>query len=309
MIYRLLAIILIIAVVGFMGYAFYQKNFTSNKVSTPSVDTQFITENYDTLISTPNSPEFVRALHENGFAVYHVGIIFPWDQQSVVQKKFADTTSAWRLAGRLELNRDCYGFLFLGNPMAQSHILDAGCGGGTSSILMDKIFNCYVDGYTLGNKEIKHAQATATLHNSSDKLRFFQGDILKLPEKDNVYDAIWISESSEYIASLSELFGEMKRVGKDGARMVMFTWTAAKDSGKKQMDDLYFTALHRVEEYLTVAKQHNLKLVHQQNLRDWVAPYFNFVVESKLYIEEMHLIQMFLTGELDYYLLCFDIQK
>lgn len=308
--YQKIIVLLISIIFVFLAIGKFYKNTADIHISVnPEPDLEFIKKNYDALLTSEQSPSLMRAVHENGFVCYHAGLLFPWDNQISKQKDLTDLAAAWRYVFRLELNRDYYGFLFLGNPTVDSHILDAGCGGGTSAILMEQIFNCRVDGYTLAPKEVEHARATAIKHNSSDKLRFYEGDILHLAENDNTYDAIWIGEASEYISSLSELFQEMKRVGKNNTRVVLFAWCATKDSGKKLMDGLYRTTLHTIEEYLSVSREHKFELIYHQNLRDWVIPYWKFVMTSNLYDWERYFAQACIDGALDYHMICFDIQK
>lgn len=270
-----------------------------------------IADIYNSLTSLPTEqlPSSFSKMRQTGFSCNHAGILFPWDNIQTCKKRITDHTMMMRILYQLELNRDYYGFLFLNNPTIDTHVLDAGCGCGISSILMHTMFDCYVDGYTLGAKEVERATALAQQNNCTDKLKFAQGDMLQLPVPDNSYDVIWMSESSEYIQSLSDLFCEIKRVGKNHGRLVIFTGCAKNRHIKKKIDNIYYTSLHQVKDYLAAAKKHRFKMVHKQNLKLWVTPYFELVLDAYNNKVENQLIIGSLSGDLDYYLLCFDIQK
>jgi len=273
-------------------------------------DVNLIANIYNSLTTeTKQSISSLQAMQETGFSSNHAGILFPWDSAQLCKERMTSDVAIKRLMYQLELNRDYYGFLFLNNPTVDSHILDAGCGCGISAVLMSKRFDCYVDGYTLGNQEVECAQALAKQNNCSSKLKIAQGNMLKLPVQDNSYDVVWMSESSEYIHSLSDLFGEMRRVAKNQARFILFTGCAKNKSVKKRIDDLYHMCLHSIKDYLVAAKKNNFKIVHQQKLKEWVTPYFNFIIDGYLGETDNQLILSSVSGELDYYLLCFDIQK
>ncbi len=309
--YYLLFIFLTYSFTTFSTYTQFYKKKHANAIYPNNITQDFnvIKENYNSAITSNKSPTLMRTINKQGLVCFHAGLFFPWDNNTAQIKNLTDIDTAWNFVQRLELNRDYYGFLFLNNPTKSTHILDAGCGSGTSSILMSKIFNCYIDGYSLSQEEIKHAQKTAIIHQCSNKLCFFQGNILNLPQKNNTYDAIWISESSEYISSLANLFKEMKRIGKNNTRIVLFAWCAAKKSGKSFMDKEYNTILHTAKEYINSAKQHNFTLIYQQNLSPLVNSYWNIILQSQLYSYEKSFAQASLKGKLHYYLFCFDMKK
>ena len=268
-----------------------------------------IAEVYNSLASDRQSPSFVRSEQDNGCACYHMGILFPWDNQEIYKQYAHDTKKALKFIHSLELNRNYYGFLFLNNPTVETRVLDAGCGAGVAAILIHKMFNCSVDGYALGEKEIEYAKDIAAQHHSSDKLQFFQGNMAHLPIKDSLYDVIWVSESSEYVESLQDLFKEFKRVGKNNTRLVVFATCAKTVQGKDAVDNAYRVHLHEHADYLASAQQHGFKIAHQQNLRDWVVPYWDLVMVSQEQHGEKILAQAFLSGDVDYHLFCFDLKK
>lgn len=270
---------------------------------------EFVASEYNGIISNIESDLFERSLHESGYVSYHMGVMFPWDKNVDHYKHLSDRAACVEFIHSMELSRSHYGFLFLNNPVKNSRILDAGCGAGVAAILMSKQFDCYVDGYTLGEKEAEYGKKIANAKHCSSKLRFLVGDMLHLPEQDDTYDAIWSSESAEYIKSLDDLFKEFKRVGKNNARLVIFVTCSMSEKIKSHMDTVYNLKLQSVDNFLNSAGKYNFNLVHKQDLSDWVIPYWKFIAESKVPCGEQDYVDAYPAGDLQYYLLCFDLKK
>lgn len=252
---------------------------------------------------------YVKAAKEDGLRCVHWGFLFPWDNQSQTEQHLLHSDNVWQFIHRLELNSIYYGFLFLNNPSSTTHILDAGCGTGTTAILMHKTFNCFVTGYTLAENEILYATSMAKKHNCSHKLQFYQGNILNLPVQNNQYDVIWVSDTSEYIVSLLDLFKEFQRVGKNGTRLIIFATCAETSKGKKIIDEFPFTHVHTYRDYIRAGKKSHFKLSYCQNLNSWIIPYFNIRASANCSDFEKKLTKAFMSNDLKYYLFCFDIEK
>jgi geranyl diphosphate 2-C-methyltransferase len=244
---------------------------------------------------------YAKAAKEDGLQCIHWGFLFPWDNQIELQQRILNSKNIWQFIHRLELNSIYYGFLFLNNPSCTTRILDAGCGAGTTAILMHQTFNCFVDGYSLADKEISCAKAMAKKYSCSNKLQFFQGNILKLPVKNNRYDVIWISEVTEYIVSLSKLFKEFQRVGKNGTRLIIFATCVETAEGKKIADKYPFTNMHTYNDYIVAAEKHHFKLSYHQKLNSWIIPYFNIKLSVDFSDFEKAVTQAFSMNDLGYY--------
>ena len=285
----------------------YSKDSSLQQVSTKELE--FVASEYNSIISNIESDLFERSLHESGYVSYHMGVMFPWDKNVDHSKHLSDRAACVEFIHSMELSRSRYGFLFLNNPVKSSRVLDAGCGAGIAAILMSKQFDCYVDGYTLGEKEAEYGKKIAEAQHCSSKLRFLVGDMLHLPEKSDTYDAIWSSESAEYAASLDDLFKEFKRVGKNNARLVIFVTCSISEKIKSDLDLAYGLKLHSVNDFLISAEKYNFNLAHKQDLSDWVIPYWKFIAESKIPCGEQDYVDGYPRGDLQYYLLCFDLKK
>lgn len=288
-------------------------SFNVSLLAKPNNQTEYdnvhlIRELYDSDVCGSGSM-YAKAATEDGLPCIHWGVVFPWDNQTQAQQQLLTSDSVWQFIHRLELNSIYYGFLFLNNPSSTTHILDAGCGTGTTAILMHKTFNCFVTGYTISDNEISYAQSIAKKHNCSDKLQFFQGNILQLPDPNDTYDVIWISDASEYIVSLVDLFKEFKRVGKNGTRLIIFATCAKTSKGKKVINEFPFLSVHSYHDYIAAAKKAHFTLSYCQNLNSWIIPYFKIRSTANLSDFEKRLTKAFSRNDLNYYLFCFDMQK
>lgn len=101
-----------------------------------------------------------------------------------------------------------------------SHVLDAGCGIGGSSIWLAKHRDCKVTGITVSAQQVGHARRNAVRHQVDDRVHFEMADFLKTPFPDEHFDVVWAVESSCYAVDKADFFREAFRVLKKGGLLI-----------------------------------------------------------------------------------------
>lgn len=109
--------------------------------------------------------------------------------------------------------------------------LDAGCGIGLQALLLKEAVGLtgYVDGLDLSFAFLLHAEKIVENSASLERIFFCNGDVGKLPFKDDVFDWAWSSDCVGY-ASMEPLplLEELKRVVKPGGRVALIAWSSEK---------------------------------------------------------------------------------
>lgn len=101
-------------------------------------------------------------------------------------------------------------------------ILDVGCGiGGPCRMLADE-FGCHATGIDLTKEYIRTATLLSELTGLQDKTIFIQADALQLPFEDNSFDVVWTQHVQMNIADKEGFYTEIKRVLKQGGRLVYY---------------------------------------------------------------------------------------
>lgn len=252
----------------------------------------------------------VQLAKEDMIACNHNGILFPGDSLESYQSLITDEKTRLDVLHRLELNTTRFGLLFLHNPTKDMTILDAGCGGGGSSILIHQTYGCSVEGFTLSQEQASFGNVAAKKYSFNRKVKFGVDDMMNLNKNDNTYDRIWACESTEHSASLDEPFQEFARVAKNKARLVIFAWCANDDAVKKAVDTHYITDIKPVETYLSTAKKYGWQSSYHLDLTKQTTPYWYLRSYPNEYTgAERFMTPGFTTNTLQYFMFCFDLQK
>lgn len=172
------------------------------------------------------------------------------------------------------------GIGFLETLTPEMRGLDAGCGRGGSSVLINKIHNCTMEGVSLSDYQVKFANRIANELNISDKIRFYLANMLELPFKDSVFDFIWACESTEHIPNLSIMFTEFARVAKEGTRLVIIGGCSNPENPRapeliKGINEWYHMLIHPTQEYLMAAQNSGWKLESNIDLTQETIPYWH----------------------------------
>lgn len=134
------------------------------------------------------------------------------------------------------------------------HVLDAGCGPGTTAIGMAERFGVRVTGVTVSQFEIERATERAAASPARDLVRFEYGDFMALPYDDGAFDAVLALESLQNAPALGQVLDELYRVLRPGGRISMsdFSLESAGPPERlaKFMDTLKLSRLPSLPEWL-----------------------------------------------------------
>ncbi|MFI6734091.1 geranyl diphosphate 2-C-methyltransferase [Nonomuraea sp. NPDC050451] len=110
----------------------------------------------------------------------------------------------------------------LGALRPEHRVMDAGCGRGGSSLLVNLRYGCQVDGVSISESQVAFANAQAEKRGVSDKVRFHFRNMLDTGFEPGSFQAIWNNESTMYV-ELSLLFAAHARLLSRGGRYVCIT--------------------------------------------------------------------------------------
>lgn len=209
---------------------------------------------------------------------------------------------------RQEMKLTRRGIKYLGKIKPEMHGLDAGSGRGGSAFMIHEKFGCSIDGITISSYQAKFAAKIAKEKGAADKVRFHQGDMLKTPFKDNLFDFIWVCESSEHILDLKEMFQEFARIAKKDGLQIIIAWSGILDHPKgpfyaKKINTAYRTSIHSPEEYRRLAAENGWQLLEDVDLTPETTPYWKLRQSSanKTGTETL-MYNAYKTGALQYHL-------
>ncbi len=176
------------------------------------------------------------------------------------------------------------GIRHLRNLTAGMRGLDAGCGRGGSSILINQRFGCRLDGVTLSPYQADFANKLVQ-EMGVDELRFHQANMMALPFKDNCFDFVWAVESTEHAPDLGEMFAEFGRVAKPGAKLVIITGCGNPEHPEGQrfieaINEWYRIQIHPAQEYLDAAQRTGWELIESEDLTPETIPYWDLRTRS-----------------------------
>jgi geranyl diphosphate 2-C-methyltransferase len=123
---------------------------------------------------------------------------------------------------RLECAQADYLIDHLGPLGAADRVLDAGCGRGGTSFLVNARTGCQVDGVSISQSQVDFATAQAAERGVSGQVRFHLTNMLDTGFETGAFQAIWNNESTMYV-ELAQLFAEHSRQLKRGGRYVTIT--------------------------------------------------------------------------------------
>jgi ubiquinone/menaquinone biosynthesis C-methylase UbiE len=105
---------------------------------------------------------------------------------------------------------------------ADDHVLDVGSGLGGPARLLAGRYGCRVTGVDLTQELCDVATDLTRRVGLSDRVEIRQGNALDLPFDDGSFDVVWTQHVSMNIADKTGLYGEMRRVARDGGRLAFF---------------------------------------------------------------------------------------
>jgi ubiquinone/menaquinone biosynthesis C-methylase UbiE len=99
------------------------------------------------------------------------------------------------------------------------HVLDAGCGPGTTALSMAERFGARVTGITVSQFEVDRAGERARVAGVGQRVRFEYGDFMALDYQDGTFDAVLALESLQNAPDLEQVLHELYRVLRPGGRL------------------------------------------------------------------------------------------
>lgn len=238
----------------------------------------------------------------------HNGILLPGELLQMWESRITDKDTLLEVLHTMEMNSVRYGMLYLNTPTRQMIGLDAGCGAGGAGIMIHRSYGCKMEGFTLSLEQIKYAKEAAKHYGYSDKVQFFDGNMLELSRPDNHYDFIWAHESTEHAPDLNILFQEFARVAKPLSRLVIITMTAHDPEFKKIVDERYLTSFHNLDEYLKAAQAFGWSPAQHVDLTGMTSPYWLLRKNSEVATgTEEFLYQGLSKRTYQYHLFAFDL--
>lgn len=179
-----------------------------------------VAHSYD--VKTTNTEHLNSKLAEtDGLYFNHNGLVAHGDEVAKYTCKIQSEKELLELIHRLEKNTAYYGLTYLGCPKKEDVLLDAGCSAGGCSFIINRAFNCHMEGVNLSGKQVSLANSLAHSLGVEDQVLFRQENMLYLSKPDDYYDGIWACESTEHIPHLQEMYKEFKRVSKPASRLVI----------------------------------------------------------------------------------------
>ena len=150
-----------------------------------------------------------------------------------------------------------------------SHILDVGCGRGTSILFYVRQYGCQGMGVDLSSRSIKLAFERSTLEERLGQVRFAVAGACELPCPDAEFDVVFGECTLSLVPDKSKAFDEMARVLRPGGRIVISD-IALKHSLTDAFKDALgfrccFTEALTLEEYKHLAANAGLALVLEED--------------------------------------------
>ncbi|MEW6403885.1 MAG: methyltransferase domain-containing protein [Chloroflexota bacterium] len=110
-----------------------------------------------------------------------------------------------------------------------SHGLDAGCGIGLQTVLLQEAvgFDGHVTGLDVLPELLAYGSAMVAKAGLSDRVTFRQGDVSHLPFDDHSFDWVWSADCIGYPAGeLASNLKELIRVVKPGGSIILLGWSS-----------------------------------------------------------------------------------
>lgn len=240
---------------------------------------------------------------------HHSGICtpnssFPEMTEEVLLSTLHEQETALTLRGIEQLNHSAPGTVGL----------DAGCGRGGSSFLINKIFGSRMTGVSLSSYQIGFANKTSEELGVSEKVRFQQANMLQLHFKDESFDFIWACESTEHIPDLNTMFAEFARVSKKEAELVIISGCSNPENPQapeliKGINEWYHMQIHPTQEYLEAAQNNGWGLKSNIDLTQETIPYWHLRERSTHKTGVEKFVEGYECGAGEYRLFSFAISQ
>ena len=124
--------------------------------------------------------------------------------------------------------------------IGDAYILDVATGTGDLALMAHKELGCRVAGVDISAEMLKVAQKKIRDKNAEKYVTVSQGDSENLPFDDNTFDAVMVAFGVRNFENLTKGLSEMKRVLKQGGKMVILEFSRPAAFPFKQLYFFYF---------------------------------------------------------------------
>lgn len=168
----------------------------------------------------------------------------------------------------------------LTNPGSEPrHLIDLGCGTGGTALFLAQTLGLQVSGVTLSPVQVDMANASATAGGIRDQAQFFTADFASLPPLPPA-DALCAIESFAHTRDADAFFAMAATLLKPGGRLVLCDDFLAEERPARSehwiqrvREGWHLNNLMSLTECKTLAGQHGLNLLQDDNLSRWVRPF------------------------------------
>ncbi len=144
-----------------------------------------------------------------------------WENSKLANGSIEDFQKATRALSKKLLD--------LANIVNGQSILEVGCGfGGTISIINETFNDLKIIGVNIDQRQIDRAKEKVFQKNGNE-ISFIQGDACKLPFEESSFDIILAVECIFHFPDRREFFSEVRRVLKEGGRLVLSDFVLSFD--------------------------------------------------------------------------------
>ncbi|MDQ3817028.1 MAG: methyltransferase domain-containing protein [Acidobacteriota bacterium] len=143
-----------------------------------------------------------------------------------------------------------YDFVERLNLVANSIVLDVGCGKGNHTCELTRRFNFQAKGIDPVDGNLEIARDAAKKQDLDAQVNFTKGSMESIPFEDATFDLVWCRDMLVHVQDLQRGFVECGRVLKPNGFMVLFTTYATERMEPKEAARLY-DALGMVSENLS----------------------------------------------------------
>lgn len=174
----------------------------------------------------------------------------------------------------------------LGPLGPEDYVLDAGCGRGGTSIMVNQRYGCYADGVSISEQQVEFANEQARKRGVDGKVRYHFRNMLDTGFETGSRQASWNNESTMYV-DLFELFAEHSRQLAVGGRYVTITGcyndlTGGRSRAVSQIDQHYICNIHRRGEYFKAMAANKLVPISVVDLTEATIPYWELRAKSSV---------------------------
>ncbi|WP_431916296.1 geranyl diphosphate 2-C-methyltransferase [Nonomuraea jabiensis] len=197
-------------------------------------------------------------------------------------------------------------------PLRPEHrVMDAGCGRGGSSLLVNLRYGCQVDGVSISESQVAFANEQAEKRGVSDKVRFHFRNMLDTGFEPGSFQAIWNNESTMYV-ELSLLFAAHARLLSRGGRYVCITGCYNDAYGLpsravSQINAHYICDIHPRSTYFKEMAANRLVPIDVIDLTAATIPYWELRAKTHLATGiEQAFLEAYKDGSFQYLLIAAD---